>query len=435
MTLITRQLRARPFVDLLVGRKCSAVGFCSAADQNKTEELYYRAPSNDTRNHTLAHRGMFFTVDKKIEEAFGDELNPRTNLHAINYLGPRDWVHRCRVFGETNIMIRKPALEMIDYIQNTKPNQPAVRYVVYGKDGVGKSVTLAHLICYGYENDYVVMPFAWIKKWMTKYYEVSPSTYRPGRIDHVANANIFLKNFRMANADRLENCVTHKVYSWGSRDKTQCGAPLLEVINLGCERFAFAADAMNVVLKELKLNCNDGNCKMMVVLDGVNALFTEHTLVNKEDTFYKPRKFRDWQDWQKTVAKVEDCSVLRSIKKLLVNDYKNAVIITSVDRAAELRKTDPGHRWWKSQVEHMVPDSRSHLPFSLLAENGGWEMMNPFVPIQVDNYSEQELDASIDLHVEKRWIRGEAAERKLRSEIHFLTGRNPKDFFTFSAVY
>ena len=33
--------------------------------------------------------------------------------------------------------------------------------------------------------------------------QVAPSTFKPGRIDHVVNSNIFLKNFRQINADRL----------------------------------------------------------------------------------------------------------------------------------------------------------------------------------------------------------------------------------------
>ena len=36
------------------------------------------------------------------------------------------------------------------------------RYILYGKEGCGKSLTLAHLICYGYQENFVVMSFAWV---------------------------------------------------------------------------------------------------------------------------------------------------------------------------------------------------------------------------------------------------------------------------------
>lgn len=87
-----------------------------------------------------------------------------------------------------------------------------------------------------------------------------------GSIDHIVNSNIFLKNFRQANSVLLSNpqLVTHRDYTWSVREKTVAGSPLSEVLDIGCERLTFAADALNVLIRELKLNCNDGNCKLMV---------------------------------------------------------------------------------------------------------------------------------------------------------------------------
>ena len=90
-----------------------------------------------------------------------------------------------------------------------------------------------------------------IKKWLTRYYETAPSTYTPGHVDHIVNSNIFLKNFKQANLTLLSNpsLKTHKDYTWSSREKTLSGSPLMEVIDMGCERLAFAADALNIVIK------------------------------------------------------------------------------------------------------------------------------------------------------------------------------------------
>ena len=33
--------------------------------------------------------------------------------------------------------------------------------------------------------------------------------------------------------------------------------------------------------RELKLNCNAGNCKLLVTIEGVNTLFTEYTMIHK----------------------------------------------------------------------------------------------------------------------------------------------------------
>jgi hypothetical protein len=48
---------------------------------------------------------------------------------------------------------------------------------------------------------------------------------------------------------------------------------------------------------------------------------------------------------------VDECSVLRSIKKLFLNDYRNAVVVTAVDRSARIIKTDPANTWWRSKVK------------------------------------------------------------------------------------
>ena len=108
-------------------------------------------------------------------------------------------------------MVRSPALELMTNISHSDLDRPAVRYVLYGQHGVGKSVTLSHLIHYGRAAGFVVMPFAWIKKWMTKFYVLAESTHTAGRIDHVTNALVFMKNFRHANAELLADCVTHQV--------------------------------------------------------------------------------------------------------------------------------------------------------------------------------------------------------------------------------
>ena len=87
------------------------------------------------------------------------------------------------------------------------------RFVLYGRPGCGKSVTLSHLTHYGHSAGFITMTFSQIKKWVTRYYTTAPSTFSPGQVDHVMNSNIFLKNFRQANLGRLSDprLVTHKV--------------------------------------------------------------------------------------------------------------------------------------------------------------------------------------------------------------------------------
>lgn len=398
-----------------------------------TDQLY-RTDVDTVRHHSEDQLGRLYIVDPEVPRVFGEELTAKRTENPINYFAPRDWTARNQVFQETCIMVRDPAVEVIKYINQSDLSQPAIRYVLYGLEGCGKSISLAHLAHYGWQEGFIVMPFAWIKRWMTHYYEVAPSTYRAGRIDHVYNANVYLKNFRQANAKRLAECVVHKEYVWSVREKTPVGAPLMDVVDMGCERLTFAADAMNILIRELKLNCNAGNCRLMVVCDGVNSLFAEKTMIHREKRKYENGPYKPWGDWLKNVAEVDECSVLRSIKKLLMNDYRNAVIVTSVDRTARIIKTDPANTWWRSMEMQMEPDTSSHLPFALLGQKG-WEVMEPFIPVEVKPYTEAELDNIIDYYIEKKWLKPDCATLAARREIHFLTGRIPKDFFKFSASF
>ena len=87
------------------------------------------------------------------------------------------------------------------------------RFVLYGRPGCGKSVTLSHLTHYAHSAGFITLTFSQIKKWLTRYYTTAPSTHNPGQVDHIMNSNIFLKNFKQANLERLSDprLVTHKV--------------------------------------------------------------------------------------------------------------------------------------------------------------------------------------------------------------------------------
>ena len=200
------------------------------------------------------------------------------------------------------------------------------RIVLYGRNGCGKSVTLSHLTHYGHSAGYITMTFSQIKKWITRYYETAASSYNPGQVDHIQNSNIFLKNFKQANFERLSDprLVTHKVsaspcpplcdlilqdYTWSVREKTPAGSPLMEIIDVGCDRLAFAADAVNVLIRELKLNCSAGNCKLIVVCDGVNSLFAENTLVHREKREWKSGPYYHFTEWCRNCVKVTSTAV------------------------------------------------------------------------------------------------------------------------------
>ena len=183
------------------------------------------------RKHGREHLGRHYTVDPSLPKLFCKELTPKEGYNAPNYLGPKDWVDRCAKLQDTAIMVREPAVQVMECIKASDLTKPTNRYVLYGRPGVGKSITLTHLTHFGHADGWIVLPLLNLKQWLVRYYEVAPSTYTAGAIDHITNANVFLKNFKCANPGRLEGCVTHREYVWSNREKTPAGAPLAEVIN------------------------------------------------------------------------------------------------------------------------------------------------------------------------------------------------------------
>jgi len=417
----------------------------------------HRTVEADPRNHGREHLGRHYTVDPNLPKLFCKELTPKEGYYAPNYFGPRDWVDRCSKLQDTAIMVREPALQVMECIKASDLTKPTNRYILYGRPGVGKSITLAHLTHFGHTDGWIVLPLLNLKQWLVRFYDVAPSTYTAGAIDHITNANVFLKNFKHANPGRLEGCVTHREYVWSNREKTPIGANLLEVVDFGIERLNFAADALNVVMRELKLNSSNGNCKLMVIVDGVNVLFSPYTLLNKDHTTafkgvkggrevrglsfgvrrvgQRPRRItQEAKEWMSNLAMVDECSVLKNMKKMLKNDYSGAAVVASVDVRAMLRKQENWNRWWAASNRSMKPDTDSHLPFALLGEEG-WETMDPFLPIEVPPFSEVELDSAIDYSMERGWLGTHCAASAARQEIHFLTGRMPGDFFKFSSSF
>jgi hypothetical protein len=58
--------------------------------------------------------------------------------------------------------------------------------------------------------------------------------------------------------------LENSLQKYNFREETEAGSPLSDIVTMGLERPKFAADCLNVVMKELKLHCQEGtpNCKV-----------------------------------------------------------------------------------------------------------------------------------------------------------------------------
>lgn len=187
------------------------------------------------------------------------------------------------------------------------------------KVGTGHYAALSHVAC-----DFA---FAACSRWFTKPQYPNASESRPGRMDYPMDSAMWLQQFRAQNAAILLKLDVRKrnwssvmflmspccpfqlrvsqKYTWSLREETVAGAPLTDVIEHGISRIKHASDCLAVLLKELKLHANDGNCRIFCAVDLVNS-------------FYRPTNVL-WPD--RTGVVVDLITIGRAFKKLFRNDW------------------------------------------------------------------------------------------------------------------
>jgi small subunit ribosomal protein S29 len=345
--------------------------------------------AQEVSQHTPAELSKFYTIAQPI----------RKRLFSHGGL-PKKFEKQIKTFGEACFMVRQPAVELIHYIKNTDFNKPVCRYLIYGNDGVGKSMTLAHMLDYGVQNGFVLVHVPWVPNWFKKPKETANSATQEGFIDLPLDAAAWLIHFRNQNAELLEKLklTVSKDYIWSKREQTSAGASLQELIDHGINRVKFASDTVAALLFELKTQSTQGKCKTMVAIDGYNSFFLPHTRI-LTDT--------------KQMVTPDKVTLTEPFINITNFDWTNGVCLLVVDKMAAI-------------AEHQASD----LPRYLMGKNG-FEHVDPFVPIKVENYSEKEYINCIDYYINRRWIQntGDGFENELK----FLSNQNPYKLMTLTA--
>lgn len=345
-----------------------------------------RTLENDPLCHTEEHAGKYYTIQNEVKK----------RLFLAGGI-PKVLELQMKTFRESCIMVRKPAVEIISDLKSMKSSQPAVRFVIYGKNGVGKTCTLIHLVHFAHRDRYLLLHVPWAPNWTKRQQlETAPSQYHPDRIDLPLESAMWLQHFKSQNSELLKelNLCTTKSYSWSKREMTEEGSPLTDIIEHGIERMQHASDCVAVILKEIKHQSKSGRFKTLVIIDGVNAFYTK-TNVKRSD---------------KSLVEAKDLTMIRAFQKMLRADWTNAAVVVTVDNIIGVRKLT------------------ADLPFTPLALLGkeGFEVLDPFIPVLVDNYTDKEFESNVDYYEDTMWIQNkEALTEEGRAQLKFLSGKNP----------
>lgn len=277
----------------------------------------FRTTEVNPINHTKDHLGQFYTIDN--EEKF----------RLFRYGGlPKTFDINAKTFQETCLMVRQPSIEIINCINKLDLSKPAVRFVLYGKKGSGKSLCLAHILHYAFKKEFLIFHLPWLGTWLRQPKDHSNSETKEGFVDQNLEISQWLGHFKFQNAQILPILKTTEDHVWNKRETTPKGAPIIELIDHGINRIKYASEVLIALSKEVKTLTINGDCKTLVCVDGFNAYFYPHTRL------FEPGK--------KPIhpSKVTHREPFLNLTKF---DWKNAVIVLTVDEIAIAQEDQISH--------------------------------------------------------------------------------------------
>lgn len=340
----------------------------------------FRTLKTDPSKHTEADIGRIYTVDKELQKSLFQKPMIPLKLHTD-----------VKTFQEMCLMVRSPAVEIIGYLNNMDFTQPVNRFVLYGRLGAGKTSQLLHLLHYGRVNGYIIVHASWPKLWFEHFKESSNSLTKEGMIDINIDAGAWLIRFKAQNEQLLEKLQlkTSKDYVWSPRETTPANSTLLELVDHGISRVKYATEVIAALVEELKQQSTDGKCRTMVAIDGVNSFFEPRTRVKDDNRSYVP---------------ASQITMTEPFLSLTRPDWSNGVCILTVDAKA----VHTSHR-------------KSDLPKYLL-RRAGFEHLDPFVPIHVDQFNDLEFQNMIKYYIDRKFLIN--FEPGFDEQLKFLTNKN-----------
>ncbi|KAL9884556.1 mitochondrial ribosomal protein S29 [Glossina fuscipes fuscipes] len=340
----------------------------------------YRTVECNIAAQSKLHEGKFYTIPSDVKK----QLFSGGGF-------PKQFENQLKTFTETCLMIRQPALELIQYIHNTDFSKPTTRYVIYGENGVGKSLALAHVLHYGYQNDFVLVHVPWVPNWMKRPKEIANAS-QEGFIDLPFDAAAWLLHFKNHNSKLLGklDLKTSKDYIWSKRESTPAGSTLLELVEHGIARIKFASGTITNLLAELKLHATASRCKVMVAIDGYNAFFHPETRILTDN---------------KQSVSPDRITLTQPFLNITKYDWINGVCVLVIDKIG--------------MTEGFM---ESYMPRYLLGRTG-FEHLDPFVPVRIQNYNDKEFHSCIQYYLDRHWI--QKTPDGFEEQLKHMSNKNP----------
>lgn len=284
-----------------------------------TQDDIFRTLENNPINHSKEHLSKFYKISK--------ETRKQLFLHGGL---PKSFEIHIKTFAENCVMVREPAVDIINCLKNIDYSKGIVKFVLYGKKGSGKTLSLAHVLHYAHSEGFLIVHVPWVGNWMRRCKEYCNSPTKEGNIDLPIDSAAWLIHFKNQNQHLLSkpDLTVSKDYQWSKREVTPKGATLLELIDHGINRAKFSSDCIVNLAEEIKILSTEGKCKTLVAVDGFNAFFYPHTRVYTE---------------KKEPVHPHKVTVTEAFLNLTKWNWRNGVAVLTLDELAIAEQDQKSH--------------------------------------------------------------------------------------------
>lgn len=381
-----------------VSSQAATVQKCSS-DLRLPEQI--RSSHDEPSEQDISDIGRFYTIPP----ADFSRLSPKP--------GPGNgfswrFLEDTKAFNECSIMIRRPALEIINYLKHSDFTKPVQRYLVYGDKGTGKSITLQHVTHYCIKEGWLVLPTMYAWAWNTyrarfklnQREEVLESQWKDGRFDQPLRATWWLEMFRDMNKELLPSLSTTKEYIWTKREKTPAGQSFDNLVDLGIARPRISTDIVGSIMREIRCQPPESRPRTLITVDCLEAVFSKTWLRKKIGS--SDRLLPD------------QLTFYHNLKKTLSNTWSNGAVVV----ATSSKFTTEHDKSSAIREGHLVYDNIGH---------DGFDILDPHIPVEVPNYSHDEALAQIAYYKDRKWLLDKALTNDGLQEIIQMSCNNPSD--------
>jgi len=371
--------------------------------------------------------------------------------------------------GECRILRREPVDDIISWLDLDDFKGPAKRVLIYGEPGVGKTMAVNQIAHHGLKNEMLVIhvPILWriitkthateplvvrketdkrttafktiqrIKTWESRYDPLYAQSHRPElknvyTYDQPEPAGIWLDLFKTQNAAILSKYKTTRDFQLSVRDVLSAGSSLLDALNeinsrtvVKCDGIQFLLDEIKTLAPEMARNGNP----VLVVMDEANYL-TQGCYVQ---VYQDPEKIREYPDqrmlkhwssrvkYEETVTDSRRLNLMNYFRSLVADEWSGGMVIgaTTTNQVAYGRR----HNWKLGRHNDRSRIESDDL-HTLLGDHGFQDVWHPFIPVQIHDLTNNELDVFAQYLFSKNIIYGRTESEMAQMLLRQLSGNN-----------